>query len=312
MELPLSILNAASLSSHGQGINLRINPFLATTAGNNNSTGNANNTISNSLSNIRNKLDYEDEFDQLDSAKNARLLENYKAIKAGQLKEKENQNKSNPLRKLSPSQPSFASKSTSAENLNTNSNEAPKIVINEQHHQDIESYNQTVLFQNMNVSDNSDDSDEDENDSENDEEEFDDDDDDDEQNYENYITHNELRYNITNDDTTDSMSRATDITILNNNNSSIEDNHNLNDESPLSVKKIKKTKADSKEKTKKIEKKTKKESSTSLNNKSKEYKNESINLTDGNLVAKVKNVKILNVERRDNEKNKKDSNIFKK
>ena len=259
------------------------------------------------MSNIRNKLDYEDETDNQDNAKNARLLENYKAIKAGQLKDKENQNKSNPMRKLSPSQPSLANKSTSAENLNSKTNETPKIVVNEQH-QELESYNQNVLFDNMNDSENTDDSDEDG--SENDEEE--EYDDEDEQNYENYVSHNELRYNITNDDTTDSMSRATDVTILNNNNSSIEENNTLNDESPVSVKKIKKNKADSKEKSKKIDKKTKKEISTSINIKSKENKNESMNSTDGNTILKAKNVKIFNLEKKNDEKNKEVSNIFNK
>jgi hypothetical protein len=239
-------------------------------------------------------------------------LENYKAIKAGQLKDKESQNKTNPLRKLSPNQTSLSNvKSTSAENLNTKTREAPKIIVNEQQQQqELETYNQNALFENMNDSENSDVSDEDENESELDEE---DESDDDEQNYENYISHNELRYNITNDDTTDSTSRTTDVTILNQNNSSIEDtSHNFNDESPLSVKKTKKSKSDSKEKSKKIDKKTKKESSTSLNVKSKENKNESLNSLNGNVIQKAKNVKILSGERKIDDKLRGNTNIFNK
>jgi hypothetical protein len=242
-------------------------------------------------------------------------LENYKAIKAGQLKDKESQNKTNPIRKLSPNQSSLSNvKSTSAENLNSKtSGGAPKIIVNEQQQQqpqELETYNQNALFENMNDSENSDVSDEDENESEIDEE---DETDDDEQNYENYISHNELRYNITNDDTTDSTSRTTDVTILNQNNSSIEDtSHNFNDESPLSVKKTKKSKPDSKEKSKKIDKKTKKESSTSLNIKSKENKNESLNLLNGNVIQKAKNVKILSGERKIDEKLRGDANFFNK
>ena len=239
-------------------------------------------------------------------------MENYKAIKAGQLKDKESQNKTNPLRKLSPNQTSLSNvKSTSAENLNTKTREAPKIIVNEQQQQqELETYNQNALFENMNDSENSDVSDEDENESELDEE---DESDDDEQNYENYISHNELRYNITNDDTTDSTSRTTDVTILNQNNSSIEDtSHNFNDESPLSVKKTKKSKSDSKEKSKKIDKKTKKESSTSLNVKSKENKNESLNSLNGNVIQKAKNVKILSGERKIDDKLRGNTNIFNK
>lgn len=85
VELPLSILNAASLGAGG--ISLRINPFMV-----------ARNTPGSGVADLGDSLATSDDFadsasnDFDDSAKNARLLENYKAIKVGQMqKEKEKQ-----------------------------------------------------------------------------------------------------------------------------------------------------------------------------------------------------------------------------
>jgi hypothetical protein len=78
VELPLSILNAASLGAGG--ISLRINPFLAKGGAGQHEAGG---------------IDGGEELSEAEmneAAKNARLLENYKAIKVGQMqKEKEKQ-----------------------------------------------------------------------------------------------------------------------------------------------------------------------------------------------------------------------------
>lgn len=83
VELPLSIMNAASLGA--SGINLRINPFMF--------AKNTANPID-----LGDSLPMSDDFVDLtsnefeDAAKTNRLLENYKAIKVGQMqKEKEKQ-----------------------------------------------------------------------------------------------------------------------------------------------------------------------------------------------------------------------------
>ena len=259
--------------------------------------------MSSSMNSIRNQLDFEEDTDQPDHAKNARLLENYKAIKAGQLKDKESHTKkSSP--QLSPSTQNLLSASPnktltvtggvdSVNESKPNEPEAPKIMVSEQQAQDSLAYSQHELFNShLNDSGNSDESDDEENSDheEDDDEDDDDEDDDDENEYENYVNQNEFRYS--NDDTTDSASRTTDVTLLNNttNNSSLDEN--IQDESPLSVKKIKKPKPDSKEKVKKAEKKAKKASSTSLNGKMNESKSTSLNSTDENHKSKSKSVKI--------------------
>lgn len=84
VELPLSILNAASLGAGG--ISLRINPFMVArnTAGGVGDLGDSLTTSDDFVDSTSNEFD--------ESAKNARLLENYKAIKVGQMqKEKEKQ-----------------------------------------------------------------------------------------------------------------------------------------------------------------------------------------------------------------------------
>lgn len=82
-ELPLSILNAASLGA--SGISLRINPFMM--AKNGTSVAGTALDLGDSLASD----DFDPNGNDLDeSSKNARLLENYKAIKAGQMqREKE-------------------------------------------------------------------------------------------------------------------------------------------------------------------------------------------------------------------------------
>ena len=102
VELPLSILNAASLSNSVGSIGLHINPFLASKNSSgisptgffsSNSTSNSNN-ITPAPANADEELD--DDADHVNSAKNAKLLENYKAIKASQMiKEKERSAKLN-------------------------------------------------------------------------------------------------------------------------------------------------------------------------------------------------------------------------
>lgn len=82
IELPLSILNAASLASQGSGISVRINPFGAA------KTPTADSNMSDDFHNEFNN-DLTDNADS--SAKNAKLLENYKALKVGQLKQQQQQ-----------------------------------------------------------------------------------------------------------------------------------------------------------------------------------------------------------------------------
>lgn len=76
IELPLSVLNAASLGSSNMG--LHINPFLAAKSSQSAAAKSSPNTVVTS--------NHEDE-DETDSTRNAKLLESYKAIKASQMKE---------------------------------------------------------------------------------------------------------------------------------------------------------------------------------------------------------------------------------
>ena len=284
VELPLSILNAASLSNQGQNIKLRINPFLVK-----NSPG-LNGSSSNNLANGVNQRgsvpnagfsldDYDDELDQMDYAKNARLLENYKAIKAGQLKDKEKMSNlassssgcNNPSPQLSPSNQSSISSSIkkskapvipASDGTSTATSTAqeniPKILIDEQENANTTAQNETSNFQdaffNLDDENNSDD--------ENDEDEEDDDGFD----TESYNSDEDaIQYGE------DNSSRTTELTSINSQNF-LNTNANASLEeigmngSPSSVKRIKKP--NGKEKGKKEKKKAKlvgNESSPTLN-----------------------------------------------
>lgn len=91
VELPLSILNAASLGA--SGISLRINPFMMTKNGS---------LPAGCVPDYGDSLTSDDFVDansnDLDeSAKNARLLENYKAIKVGQIQKEKEKSLQQPL-----------------------------------------------------------------------------------------------------------------------------------------------------------------------------------------------------------------------
>ena len=158
--------------------------------------------------------DYDDELDQMDNAKNTRLLENYKAIKAGQLKDKEkmsnlassgcNPSPSNQSSILSrPIIPASEAVSTAA----STAQEIPKILIDEQENANTTVQNKTSNFQdaffNLDDENNSDD--------ENDEDEEDDDGFD----TESYNSDEDaIQYGE------DNVSRTTELTSINSQNSS--------------------------------------------------------------------------------------------
>lgn len=202
VELPLSILNAASFANQGSGISLRINPFLS-----------SKNTANHDQDDLE-----DSEHDQVDNNnKNARLLENYRIIKAGQLKEREINGNKKQETKTSPNMSPSLSPSLGSSFSPKGLDQPPVVHVDKSNRLSLETNQSEDMTVDL----------DDELDEEDDENE-DLDEDQDENDYEGFNLNSDEDYDE------DSQSQTTDITLL----SSTMPQHHQLDKSPSLIKKL--------------------------------------------------------------------------